>query len=585
MPFLAPLVAFFAYSTVGGIILSVGTSFVLKGISGLFGKGGSQPSLAHDTANHQVTVRQPTAPRRVVYGKDNIGGIITFIALSGASNEFLHVVVTFTGHEIDAFEEIWLGEDLLTLDGSGNATGKYAGFVTVEQKLGAAGEAAFPGLIAALPAKWTSNHKQEGCASLHVQLKNSSELFPSGLPNIKALIRGKLIYDWRTSTTAWSDNAALCLADYLTTASTGLGSSTSELDSTLAQAAANVCDELVGIHGSTTEKRYRCWGTFDLSERPGDIIKALCASMSGRCTWVGSKWRTYAGAWRAPVLAFDDNDFRQGAIVYNARRSRRDICNGVKGTFVDPLNKWQPTDFPAFTLSSSRGYAQDDYFLEDGSERIWRDVEMRFVKWASQCQRLAKIELLSSRRQGNGSLPFNLSAYTAAPTEVIQVSHSRFGWSAKTFETTELALVTESGADGAPLIAVNANVVETDAAVYAWSATDDLAPNVPADLPLPTGDNAGSAGSLTATNNGSGSVTLHWPLSTDDSVYSDGHWQIYYKLHSASTYVIAGSPAGDQISFTIAGLSGGSAYDFSIRSRNIDNIPSSFTYLLNWTVT
>jgi hypothetical protein len=214
MPFLAPLVPVLFSGWLGSVILTAVSSIALKAITGLFGKGGSQASLAHDTANHQVTVRQPAAPRRVIYGKDNIGGIITFLALSGTSNEFLEIVITFAGHEIDAYEEIWFGDDLVTWDGSGNATGKYAGFAKKEEKLGAAGEAAFPNLMASLPTQWTSAHRQDGCASVHYQLKNNTELFPQGLPNFKVKLRGKPVYDPRTLTTAWSDNAALCLRDY-----------------------------------------------------------------------------------------------------------------------------------------------------------------------------------------------------------------------------------------------------------------------------------------------------------------------------------------------------------------------------------
>jgi hypothetical protein len=429
MPFLAPIVGWLLLSTVGNFVLAVASSMALKAVTGLFGsKGGSQAQLDHDAANHQVTVRQPAAPRRVVYGKDNIGGIITFIALSGTTNEFLEVVVTYAGHPIDAYEEFWVGEDLVTIDGSGNAIGKYAGYLKIETKLGAAGEAAFPNLIASLPTKWTSNHRQDGCASVHYQLKNNTELFPQGLPNFKVKLRGKPVYDPRTLTTAWSDNAALCLRDYISDASIGLGSSA--IEDTIGSAAASICDEAVAIHGSTTEPRYRAWGTFDLSERPGDVMKALCVAMSGRVSKVGGSWRIYAGAWRAPGLTYFEDDFR-GAIQFNVRRSRRDTCNGVKGTFIDPLNKWQPTDFPPYYRSTARGYAQDDYLLEDGGVRIWRDVEFRFVKWASTCQRLAKLELESTRRQGSAVFPFKLSGYLAAPPDVIAVSHARFGWAVR----------------------------------------------------------------------------------------------------------------------------------------------------------
>jgi hypothetical protein len=580
MPFLAPVVGWLLLSTVGNLVLAVATSMALKAVTGLFGKSGSQAQLDHDAANHQVTVRQPAAPRRVVYGKDLIGGIYTFTALSGATNEFLEIVVTYTGHEIDAYEEFWLGDDLVTIDGSGNAIGKYAGYLKIETKLGAAGEAAFPNLVASLPTKWTSNHRQDGCASVHYQFKTNTELYPQGLPNPKVKLRGKKVFDPRTSTTAWSDNAALCMRDYITDASIGLGSS--DVDDTIASAAATISDEAVAIHGSTTEPRYRTWGTFDLSERPGDVMKALCVAMSGRVNKVAGKWRIYAGAWRAPELLYFEDDFRSG-IQYNVRRSRRDTCNGVKGTFIDPENKWQPTDFPPYYRSAARGYAQDDYLLEDGGIRIWRDVEFRFVKWASTCQRLAKLELESTRRQGGGVFPFKLSGYLAAPPDVIAVRHARFGWTDKSFEVTDFDTSISDGDDGVPKIGTTATVVETDADVYAWTAADDVAQNVAASIPLPVAQNGADAASLTATNSGGGVVTLHWPPATDDSVYSDGTWQIQYKLHSAGTWTSYGYVTGDSISVILSLTA--AAYDFQIRSRSGDNIPSGWTQLLNWTVT
>jgi hypothetical protein len=198
-------------------------------------------------------------------------------------------------------------------------------------------------------------------------------------------------------------------------------------------------------------------------------------------------------AYRAPVLAYDEDDVRDGSISVSVRRSRRDLCNGVKGTFIDPNNQWQPTDFPAYFKGTSRGFAQDDYILEDAgvalyrgswanatvyhlsdgvvdggsyfvcigqhlsdptlepgsgaswklywapAERIWRDVEFRFTKspsWRSASRRSSWNRIASSSR----TIPFKLGAYQSVPPDVIQFSFARYGWVNKEFEITQLQL-------------------------------------------------------------------------------------------------------------------------------------------------
>ena len=58
-------------------------------------------------------------------------------------------------------------------------------------------------------------HRLRGVCYLYVRPEYDADLFPNGLPNIKALVRGKRVYDPRNGTTTWSDNWALCVYDYL----------------------------------------------------------------------------------------------------------------------------------------------------------------------------------------------------------------------------------------------------------------------------------------------------------------------------------------------------------------------------------
>ena len=119
----------------------------------------------------------------------------------------------------------------------------------VKIHLGTPSQAADPDLVGASAGLWTAAHQLKGCAYLVVRLQYDQNAFPTGIPNISATVRGKLVYDPRTSTTAWSNNAALCVRDYLTTGG-GMGISTANIDDASVIASANVCDGNVQINSS-----------------------------------------------------------------------------------------------------------------------------------------------------------------------------------------------------------------------------------------------------------------------------------------------------------------------------------------------
>lgn len=203
-------------------VLFVGASLVLGQISKMFQKGPSSSTLASQVASRTITSRQAIAPWRVMYGTNRVGGIITFLHTTGTNNEKLHIVITLSGHELNASSAMYFDGTAVPLDGSGNATGNFAGFVHAEFNAGTKDQSAFAGLVAAAPALWTSAYRQRGRAGWYVQLTWDQNKFPNGVPNITFDAQGRKVYDPRTGTIAFSNNAALCIADYLNNASFGL---------------------------------------------------------------------------------------------------------------------------------------------------------------------------------------------------------------------------------------------------------------------------------------------------------------------------------------------------------------------------
>jgi hypothetical protein len=209
-------IAFTKAAIVGAFTKAFVTTLVLGAVSQALAKKPSAPTLTQ--RDQTVTVRQPVAPHQIIYGRTRVGGTTVFLE-STQSNKFLHIVVTLAGHEIDAVEKVYFDDQEVTLDGNGIG---FSGKARVQYKLGAADQTAFADLVSESGGLWTTNHRLRGIACAYIRLEYDQDKFPNGVPNFSFLIRGKKVFDPRTSTTVWSSNAALCLNDYLTSTSYGL---------------------------------------------------------------------------------------------------------------------------------------------------------------------------------------------------------------------------------------------------------------------------------------------------------------------------------------------------------------------------
>lgn len=514
---------------VANLLVGVGLSMVLNGVTQLLHKSPSAASVAHDLGSSQVSIRQPLAPWQVTYGSDRRGGVFTYIIATGLGNKFIHFVITMSGHQVTDIPAMYFDGVQIPVDANGDGLGSYANtdgggaFVHWEKKLGAPGEPAFPGLIAAVPSQWTVNHRQDGRASCYVRLRWDATLFPNGVPTITFDIKGKPVFDPRTGLTAYSENPALCTNDYLTDPVIGLAESSSSVDQSLLIAAANVCDQSVALRAGGSEAQFACNGSFSLDQVPKDIISGLLSAMAGTAVYAEGKWKMYAASFRGTSISLTDNDLRDSMKVQTLL-SRRDLSNSVKGVYRDPDNQWQPGDFPAvqnaayiaqdnlFSPTQNKGqwangvgYILGDCVFDNGSawwckvphnstfanepsaaggsavwtvapEVAWLDLALQYEISPSRAQRIAKIQLERIRRQIDiQSFPGRLGALQAEVGDVALVTRqARFGWNQKTFECYNSQFKLIQGQNGANEIGIDLGLRETDAAVYAWNpATDE----------------------------------------------------------------------------------------------------------------
>lgn len=377
---------------------------------------------------------------QVIYGETKVGGVRIYDSSTGTKNKFLNRVIAFAGHEIDSYRQIYLNDDLVTLDSSGNVTApsRYKGLVRIRRYFGTTTQTADTQLISGTSSlavsrgRWTTNHRLQGIAYLYVRFTYDADAFPNGVPAVSAVIRGKKVVNPANNVTAWSDNPALCIRDYLTS-SYGLDQPESRIDDDLVNAAVAICNQTV-----EGEKRYTCNGAFITGSAPETVLNDLLTSMGGLLWYGQGKWRIKAASWTEPLVSFDEDDLRSG-ISLSTRHSRRDSFNSVKGKFKGSESDYQPADYPEVTEAS--------YLATDNGLVNVLDLSLPFTSSSKTAQRIARIALNRNREQLTFSASFGMRAFQVQVGDFVKITNERFGWSNKPFEVTEWTFGLTEGLD------------------------------------------------------------------------------------------------------------------------------------------
>ena len=376
------------------------------------------------TRGYSTTVNALGAalPHQVIYGEVVTGGAVTYQSLTGVSSEYLHRVICFAGHEIDSYQAIYVNGEEVTLDGSGNVTApsKWVGNIRIKEYLGTTSQAADSDLSTEV-SEWTTAHQGKGIAYLYVRFMNAST-FPNGTPVVTAKIRGKKVEDTRTSTTAWSDNPALCIRDYLLSGY-GLGESSTNIDDTLFEAAATACEVQIG--GADT---YTCNGAFLLDASPEGIIRSMLSSMGGTFWNYGGNWATRAAGYITPTLTLNEDDLRTNVTIAT-RHSRRDNFNAVHGTYRGAETDWQEDNYTSINPGL--------FLYEDNDIEAIAELPLLFTSTDTMAQRIARTFLRRNREQITVTAGFGLAALDLKVSDTVMLTVSHYGWSQKVFEVVD----------------------------------------------------------------------------------------------------------------------------------------------------
>lgn len=463
---------------------------------------------------------------------------------------------------------------IATLEPQWNYTITYqwdevATYARVFWHLGEPGQTADARMQVYFPGAWTADHTVTGVAYLMCEFVYDETAFPSGLPNVTALVRGAKCYDPRTALTVFTENPAIMMRHVLLHPQFGKRSSITAAEDARIIAAANACDAAIDYGGGVVQT-YRAASVFPYGSAARDSLDDLAQAMGGEWAYASGEFYVRAGVYQLPVMNLFDTDLAvvqrdaggavsQSPITISPHRARNEKINTVVARIWDQAAGYVQT--PIMPMRA------DSYVTADGAE-ISQEVTMPAVFYAYQAFHIAGIMLRDSRDPLTISLPFKLTAYPLELFDGVTLTLARYGWVAKEFRIL--------GRTFAPGV-VHLTLKETNSAIFAPGAgfvPNGYATNTglprPWDILPPTiASLTSSEDDLIVQTDGTivSGVRVTWSPLQDTSITNGGNVEIQWLVVGAENWNSIVVPGGD--SFVVfSGAPENSVICVRLRTKN-----------------
>lgn len=235
--------------SIGFSLSAFAGSLILGGLSyALTPKPKNSSSIGQGPQPGTVAVRQSDLTRTYLYGHTRVVRGYAHMA-STNNNRDLHLILMLCEGEVRAINEIWVDDYCIPpdwIDSNGNVTqGRYAGYLKIYKHLGAVDQLADEQAVLNMP-EWTADHRLQGIAYIYAVMIKNQDVYPTGVPNLTAIVEGPTMYDPRTEAQTWTTNLAIHAYDYITRAE-AYSSDIQDTDTVNVGAQANICDEIVTV--------------------------------------------------------------------------------------------------------------------------------------------------------------------------------------------------------------------------------------------------------------------------------------------------------------------------------------------------
>jgi hypothetical protein len=466
-----------ALAVVGAVTIAAGVAVANAALKGLM-PDLSIPQADNDKTRQQ-TVRGTIESQKMVYGEALVSGPIFFVGLGGTDNKDLYHAIALTGHEVEDITDVHFDLEVITdaqISGTNVTAGTYGPtsddpLVTITQinrRLGESDQTYDTLLQPFVDVNWSAAHRTRGIATISTKwtlTDSSQQVWDRKKPqNIKALVKGKKdIYDPRLDTSAgadptnanyqqWSDNPALCVANYLTDTKFGLSIPATKIDWAAVETAADACDVTVDVPDLGTQKRFTANGVLFATDTHRANINKLLSAMNGSLVYSNGVYTIRAGIYEAPLESLTEDDLA-GPITVNTSVERGQRFNTIRPIFIDPAQHHKSVEAPGVSITAA--------VSRDNDEILTRDIQLPFTNSSFMAQRIAHKQIQMSDQQKVLTFPANLTGLRIDVGDRVSVTVEELNYSNKVFRCASWSF--SDTQDGV----VNLTLLEDDSGSYA----------------------------------------------------------------------------------------------------------------------
>ncbi len=479
------------------------TAFALKAVAGL-GLSLLAQSLAGKPKDPTFSINGTLQgggdiSRSFILGRTATAGSLVFVNTWGQDgdtpNAYLTQVIALSDMPIRGLAEVWVNGERVTLGGltdRGYAVNEYPDSLWVKFYDGTqtTADSFLFTSVSNGNRWWNPDRIGRGVAYAIVTARVSKNMF-SGVPSFKFVLEGMRLYDPSRDSTVggvggqryadpatWGGDGDFLPAVQIYNLLRGISYNGQWFYGLQNMAAARLpalawIAQIEKHRAGTLESTgwvntYRSGGEVQVEAPLTSAVEALLTACQGKISEVGGVYYLHSGAPDAPVIAFTDDDILSTEEQeFTPFLGLADTINGVSANYPSPQDGWVSKTAPPLYRT--------DLEAIDGNRRLMADVDLNFVPYAEQVQRLMRSALEEARRFRRHTivLPPKFWAY-ATPGTVFSWTSERNGYIAK--------LMRLDGVADRANLDVMVDITEVDPADYDWSTDTDFKPPVDGQL-------------------------------------------------------------------------------------------------------
>ena len=521
----------------------------------------------------------------VIFGERLVGGIRIFMETSGTDNTYLYMAIVMSEGEINDIEEIRVDDKAVTWastlsdgtevevgSGDSNFYKNSESLIRVEPHFGTDGQSA-SSLLSTL-SSWGSNHKLSGLCYLALRFKWNQDAF-TGIPKVQAKIQGRKVVFYNSGlaaqTAAYKTNPAWCLLDYLTNERYGKGIAISEIDLQSFYDASVVCEtQVTPYSGASDINIFDTNAAIDTSQKIIDNVRELLKGCRGYLPYTNGKYKLIIETTGSAAITLTEDDIIGGYNLSIPTKNER--YNRVIVGFVNPARNFQ-VDEVQFPPIDDSGLTSADRHATmktaDGGFLLEGRFAFKTLTSPYQAEEMAEVILRRSREALTLGINVSFDAYDLAIGDIVNITHSSLGFSAKAFRVMGLTFNED--------FTIGLSLVEYQASHYTWATKAQVSSTPSTNLPNPFTIQPPASVTLSDTlieyNDGTVIVALDVAIGASPDSFID-FYQVEYKLSTDSNFIIYAQGSG--LNHRVLNVIDQQTYDVRVKAVNTLGVSSTY---------